>query len=274
MSHNGDVESLASELRLAYETGQMVDVPPSGRRGFNLDVAYQVETTLKREREAAGHKAVGLKVGYANKAMWRVLKLETLVWGHMYDDTVHYAGSNTASLAIEHPRSLKIEPEIVFGLRRPIISQGLDAASALAATDWLALGFEIIDCPFPEWKFQPSDFVASYGLHAALVVGEKIQVGSHLIPRLVDELSRFKVRMSKDGEFVEEGSGRNSLKSPALCLAELGAAVARRFPSEPLDAGEIVSSGTLTAGHLTGQGDLWTAEVEGISLPPLTLRLT
>ena len=87
-------------------------------------------------------------------------------------------------------------------------------------------------------------------------------MGSHLIPRLVDELSRFKVRMSKDGEFVEEGSGRNSLKSPALCLAELGAATLRRFPSEPLGAGEIVSSGTLTAGHLTGQGDLWTAEVE------------
>jgi 2-keto-4-pentenoate hydratase len=274
MSHDEDVESLASELRLAYETGQMVDVPPSVRRGFNLDVAYQVETTLKRQREAAGHKAVGLKVGYANKAMWRMLKLETLVWGHMYDDTVHYAGNNTASLAIEHPRSLKVEPEIVFGLKRPIMSQGLDAASALAATDWLALGFEIIDCPFPEWKFQPSDFVASYGLHAALVVGEKIPVGSHLIPRLVDELSRFKVRMSKDGEFVEEGSGRNSLKSPALCLAELGAAVARRFPSEPLGAGEIVSSGTLTAGHLTGKGDLWTAAVEGISLPPLTLRLT
>src|SRR6202008_3355131 len=142
-----EIESLAQELLSAYETGQMVPVLPSERHGFDLDTAYQVEATLKKFREAAGSRAVGLKVGYANKAMWRVLKLETLVWGHMYDDSVHYAGSNTASLAIEHPRSLKIEPEIVFGLRRPIISHGLDAASALAATDWLALGFEIIDCP-------------------------------------------------------------------------------------------------------------------------------
>jgi hypothetical protein len=55
-------------------------------------------------------------------------------------------------------------------------------------------------------------------------------------------------------------------------LAELGAAIARRFPEEPLSAGEIVSSGTLTAGHLTGKGDLWKVEVEGISLPSLTLR--
>jgi 2-oxo-3-hexenedioate decarboxylase len=79
--------------------------------------------------------------------------------------------------------------------------------------------------------------------------------------------------MLKNGEFVEEGSGKNSLKSPALCLAELGAAIVRRFPSDPLDAREIVSSGTLTAGHPTGKGDLWTAQVEGISLPALTLSL-
>jgi 2-keto-4-pentenoate hydratase len=101
-----------------------------------------------------------------------------------------------------------------------------------------------------------------------------VAVDSASIATLVEQLPLFKVRMSKNGEFVEEGSGKNSLKSPALCLAELGAAVVRRFPSEPLGAGEIVSSGTLTAGHLTDAGDSWTAEVEGIALPPLTFLLT
>lgn len=280
MSHN-EVEALAHELLSAYETGAMVAIPPSGRPGFDLNTAYEVEATLKRFREAGGHRAVGRKVGYANKAMWRALKLETLVWAHMYDDTVHYSDHNSATLTIAHPRSLKIEPEIVFGLKQPIVTEGAaapDAAAALASTDWLAVGFEIIDCPFPEWQFQPSDFVASFGLHAALVVGERVEVQQDLRPdgiaALLNELPRFKVRMSKKGEFVEEGSGRNSLKSPALCLAELSAAIVRRFPTEPLSAGEIVSSGTLTSGHPTDRGDLWTVEVEGLSLPPLTLRLT
>jgi 2-keto-4-pentenoate hydratase len=278
MSHESrspnEIEALARELHSAYEMGQMVGIPPSNRPGFDLDAAYEVEAKLMQFREAAGHRGVGRKVGYANKAVWRVLKLETLVWAHMYDDTVHCCDSNSAALTIAHPRSLKIEPEIVFGLKQPITGQNLEAAAALESTDWLALGFEIIDCPFPEWKFQPSDFVASFGLHAALVIGEKIQIQPDLIPSFIDNLSRFKVRMSKDGTLVEEGSGRNSLKSPALCLAELGAAVAKRFPSEPLRTGEIVSSGTLTAGHLTSKGDQWTAEVEGISLPAVTLRLT
>jgi len=269
-----EVEALARELLSAYETGQMVSIPPSARPGFDLNTAYEVEAALKRFREAAGHRPVGRKVGYANKAMWRVLKLETLVWAHMYDDTVHYSDNNLATLTLPHRRSLKIEPEIVFGLKQPITSEGLDATTALESTEWLALGFEIIDCPFPEWKFQPSDFVASFGLHAALVIGERLQIRPDMIVTLADELARFKVRMSKSGEFVEEGSGRNSLRSPALCLAELGAAIVRRFPDEPLSAGEIVSSGTLTAGHLTDKGDLWTAGIEGLPLPSLTLRLT
>ena len=143
----------------------------------------------------------------------------------------------------------------------------------LEATDWLALGFEIIDCPFPGWQFQPSDFVASFGLHAALVVGEKIAVRPESIAQLVDDLPRFKLRMLKNGEFVEEGSGKNSLRSPALCLAELASAIVKRFPTEPLAAGEIVSTGTLTAGHLMEKGDVWTAEVSGLAVPPLTLHL-
>lgn len=274
-----EVESLAHDLMSAYETGQTIGVLPSTRPGFDLNTAYAVETSLKTLREAAGHKAVGRKVGYANKAAWRLLKLDTLVWAHMYDDTVHYSNGNTASCTVPHPRSLKIEPEIIFGLKQVIGAQGesgVDAAVALAATDWLAIGFEIIDCPFPDWKFQPSDFVASFGLHAALVVGERIPVKQADIAALADALSRFKVQVSKNGEFVEEGSGRNSLRSPALCLAELSTAITRRFPHEPLRAGEIVSSGTLTAGHFADRGDLWTVEVEGLSLnlPPLTLQLS
>jgi 2-keto-4-pentenoate hydratase len=273
MSQNENAEALARELMSAHETGEMVAVPPSERPGFDLNVAYEVEEILKKLREAAGHRCVGRKVGFANKAMWRVLKLETLVWAHMYEDTVHYANSNDAELALSHTRPLKIEPEIVFSLKQPV-GEGSDAAAALASVECLALGFEIIDCPFPGWKFQPSDFVASFGLHAALVVGEKREVKPEMIPRLVEELRGFKLRMLKHRELIEEGSGRNSLKSAALCLAELSAAIARRFPHEPLSVGELVSTGTLTNALAISRGDVWTAEVEGIALPALTLRLT
>jgi 2-keto-4-pentenoate hydratase len=271
MSQN-EVESLARELLTAYETGQSVPVLASARPGFDLNAAYEVEAALKRLRKAEGVTAVGRKVGYANRAMLRVLKLDTLVWAHMYNDTVHYSDDNSATLTLPNRRALKVEPEIVFGVKQPIVAEGLDAIAALESTEWLAMGFEIIDCPFPEWRFQPEDFVASFGLHAALVIGERMEMRPGLVATLAEQLARFKVRVSKNGEFVEEGSGRNCQRSPALCLAELGAAIARRFPAEPLRGGEVVSSGTRTAGHPTDKGDLW--KVEGLSLPALTLHMT
>jgi 2-keto-4-pentenoate hydratase len=268
-----EIAALAQELMSAYETGQGIAALPSARPGFDLDAAYSVEAILKRQREAKDVKSSGRKVGYANKAMWRVFKLQTLVWGPMYDDTIHYSDSNSAAVTIAHPHSLKVEPEIVFGLKKTITAEGLDAAAALECCDWLAIGFEIIDCPFPDWKFTPSDFVAYFGLHVGLAVGERVPITADLIPTLVENLPRFKVRVSRQGEFVEEGSGKNCLGSPATCLAELGTAIMCRCPNEPLSSGELVSSGTLTAGHPAIQGDAWTVEVEGLSLPALTLKI-
>lgn len=266
-----EVGALARELADAYAKGGIVESPPSSR-GFDLAGAYAVEAELVRLRGVDGHTPVGRKVGFASKAVWRVLKLETLVWAHMYDDTVRYAHDGAASLALGNHVAPKIEPEVVFRLKKPLAA-GLDAAAVLDGVEWLALGFEIIDCVFPGWKFQPQDFVAAYGLHTGLIVGSPMPVRPADIPALVEQLPRFKVRLSKNGQLVEEGSGRNSLRSPALCVAELAAAVARQSPSRPLEAGELISSGTLTESQPLAAGDTWSATVNGLDLPGLTLTV-
>ena len=270
-----DIRALAQEMLAAYNSGAIRLVPPSTRQeDFDLNAAYAVEDEFSRLRKEGGRRTVGLKVGYANKAMWRVLKLETLVWAHMYDDTVHYAGGDSAELQLPYERSSKIEPEIVFKLKQPIRAAGMDAASVLENVEWMAVGFEIIDCPYPEWQFKPADFVAAYGLHLALVVGQPLPLDSELVSTLVNGLSSFKVRISKDGQFIEEGSGKNSLRSPALCVAELGAAVLRRDADTPLSTGDLVSTGTLTTGHPIARRETWQVEVDGLPVSGLTLHIT
>jgi 2-oxo-3-hexenedioate decarboxylase len=273
MSSAADHDRLAHELAAAY-AGRLTAAAPSERDpGFDLGDAYAVESAFARTRRAGGARTVGRKVGFANRAMWRVLKLDTLVWAHMYDDTVQYAKDGHASLPIARMVSPKIEPEIVFKLKHPLPPGELDAAAVLDAVEWLALGFEIIDCVYPDWKFTPVDFVAAFGLHAALVVGEPAEIAATNIPALVDQLAGFKVRLMKNGELMSEGSGRNALRSPALCLGELAAAISRRAGADPLAAGELVSSGTLTPSWPIAAEETWRVEVEGIELPALTLRL-
>ena len=272
MSAPLDARLVAQELAAAYASRSAAVAPSERDPSFDLARAYAVEAELTRMRGAGGRATVGRKVGFANKAMWRVLKLDTLVWAHMYDDTVHYATAGHASLAISRMFSPKIEPEIVFKLKRPLAA-GLDPAATLDAVEWLAPGFEIIDCVFPEWRFTPADFVAAYGLHAALVIGEPMPISASSIPVLVDRLPRFAARLLKDGELAEEGSGRNSLRSPALCLAELAAAISRQAGAEPLDAGELISSGTLTTSLPIAPGETWRVEVDGLDLSPLTLQV-
>ena len=268
-----NIPALASELTAAFAERRTLPTPPSARDGLDLPTAYAVERELVRMRRSEGHATAGVKVGFANKAMWRVLKLETLVWAHMYDHTVRYAAANAATLSIAHMISPKIEPEIVFKMRAPLAAGTTDAAAALEAVEWLALGFEIIDCPYADWKYQPADFVAAYGLHAALIVGEPRPVMEDGIPALVEQLSTFKVGLSKDGQLVAAGSGRNSLRSPALCLAELASAMAKQDGAEPPAAGDLVSSGTLTESTPIQPGATWTVSVEGIELPGLRLTL-
>jgi 2-oxo-3-hexenedioate decarboxylase len=266
-----DVSALAQELKQAYATRQTVPVPLSVRHpGFDLTIAYAIEAELTRQRRAEGHTTVGRKVGYANKAMWRALKLDTLVWAHMYDDTVIHA-RQSATIPLSRMISPKIEPEIVFKLRSPVDVTNPDPATVLGSVEWLALGFEIVDSVFADWKFQPADFVAAFGLHAGLVVGEPLPVTADGIPALEEQLAQFRLRLSRNGEVVAEGTGRNSLRNPALCLGELASAIARRPGEEPLLGGELVSSGTLTEPQPMTAGQTWAASVEGIDLAGLSL---
>jgi 2-oxo-3-hexenedioate decarboxylase len=270
---NLDQHALARELMAACVGGAVVPDPPSARDPeFDLASAYAVEAELAAMRRANGHVTVGRKVGYANKALWRALKLDTLVWAHMYDDTVRYAENGVGTVLLAHRISPRIEPEIVFKLKRPVPPSVGDATAVLEAVEWLALGFEIIDCVFPGWKYQPADFVSAFGLHVALVVGEPLRVGPEIIASLVDQLPQFTIALLKNEQVVAEGSGRNSLRSPALCLGELAAAIGRQAGADPLVAGELVSSGSLTAAQPIASGEKWRATVKGLPVTDLTVH--
>jgi len=267
-------EQLAQGIWEAYARRETIAPPSERAPGFDLAAAYAVEAELARMRRQAGHRVVGRKVGYANRALWRVFRLNTVAWAHMYDDTVHDAPDGTASLRVGGMRAPKIEPEIVFKLKHVPRCDPGDAAAVLGAVEWLAAGFEIVDCVFPGWKFTPPDFVACFGLHAGLVVGPPLPVGTATIPALAEQLATLTVRLFRNGELRAEGSGRNVLGNPAFALGALAGGIARQAGAEPLAAGELIASGALTDNQFIAAGETWTAVIDGLAVADLTLHTT
>ena len=261
---------LAAELLAAFERRQVIQPPSVRKPALDLAAAYGVGAEIAQMRRAAGHQTVGWKVGYANTAHWPTLQLDTVAWAHMYDDTVRYADWNDATISIASMLAPKIEPEIVFRLAR--VPASSDPVAVLEATEWIALGFEIIDCVFPDWKVQPVDFVAALGLHAALVVGEPVYIEPDEIAQRAGELADFTVRVLKNNELVEEGAGTNVFTSPALCIGELAGAMTRRG-GETLKAGDVISTGSLTKSMRIAPGETWIASLSGIPPSALTLRI-
>lgn len=270
---SADSTALARELIAAYRARRTDVVPPSSRDpGFSLTAGYAVEAAAVGIRRGEGHAVVGRKVGFANRAVWRVFKLETVAWASMYDDTVRHAAGGSAELAIGPMVAPKIEPEIIFKLARAPEGSREDPDAALAAVEAFGLGYEIVDCVYQDWKFQPADFVASLGLHAGLIVGPLLPVTPEAIPDLVLQLAECRATLRRNGEIVAEGGGRNVLKSPALCLAELAHGVTTTPGAAPLAPGELIASGALTDNQFMRPGETWTASLDGIELPDITLR--
>jgi 2-oxo-3-hexenedioate decarboxylase len=75
----------------------------------------------------------------------------------------------------------------------------------------------------------------------------------------------------RDGEVVDRGRGSNALGSPALALQYLARVVANQPEAPPLQAGEIVTTGTLTDAWPLATGTRWRSDYGTLGVPGIEL---
>lgn len=258
---------------LALWDESRLQAPASAEAGdFDTGAAYEIAGEAMRRREAAGWRRAGRKIGFTNGEVMRRYGMAMPIFGYLYDRTLSHADGDRASVAVEGLVQAKIEPEIVFCLRSsPPATR--DPIALLGSVEWLALGFELVQCHYPEWRFDAPDAIADGGLHGRYVAGRPAAVEPDAIERLAEELAAFRVELVRDGEVVAEGGGANVLESPLNALAYLVEVLAGLPGHPPLAAGEIVTSGTLTDALPIAAGEVWTTRVSGLPVAPVTLRL-
>lgn len=267
-----DVNAIAREVKRAQDRVEPLEVLTANFPELDVPAAYAVARRVSDARRAEGFVAVGRKIGFTNSSIWPEYGVYEPIWGHMYDRTVVRLGGGEARCSLRAFAEPRIEPEIAFGLRSAPAPQA-DPAGLLESIEWVAHGFEIVQSHFPGWKFRVADTVADGGLHGTLLLGRPCAL-SELGSGLADSLRSFSVALSCDGVVKEVGRGSNVLGSPLAALAHLVSVLASRPESEPLRAGEIVTTGTLTAAYPVDAGEVWQTEMRGIALPGLKVAFT
>lgn len=267
-----DLAGIASEMKKAQDRGMQIEPLTARVPHFDLAAAYDTARRVCDARRLEGFTVVGRKIGFTNSSLWDAYGVREPIWGYVYDRTVVHLGVGEARCSLRGFTEPKIEPEIVFGLRNAPASPAKPSA-LLQSIEWVAHGFEIVQSHFPRWRFQAADTIADGGLHGKLLVGARQPVAQFDID-LPELLESFSLTLSRNGFVVEVGRGSNVLGSPLAALAHLLSVLARQPESESLQAGNIVTTGTITAAYPIRSGEMWTTDIRGIALPGLTVTFT
>ncbi|MBI4274022.1 MAG: hydratase [Rhizobiales bacterium] len=249
-------------------------IAPFSRSLPELDfaTAYAVTAELRRLREKRGEKHAGRKIGFTNRNIWAQYGVDCPIWGDVWNTTLHNLSHVSGSFPLARMMEPQIEPEIVFKLAAAP-AQDMSETDLLSCIEWVALGYEIVQSPFPGWKFKAVDTVIGAGLHGVLLIGDTRQIKPNEFPQWQRSLAEFTITLSsRDGE-VDRGGGQNVLGSPLLAFRHLAALLAQDKFNPPLAPGEIVTTGTLTRAHPIAPGQTWTTAVSGIALEDISLTL-
>lgn len=265
-----ELQSIAREMRAAQADVRQIEPFTSRFAGFDLASAYAVAQILHEARVADGAVPVGRKIGFTNSEMWDIYGVREPIWAHVYDRTVARPAAAGSTCSLGRFAEPKIEPEIVFHFHSaPPAGAGL--AGLLASIDWVAPAFEIVQSHFPGWRFQAADTVADWALHGALLLGEAVPV-DRIAADPPAALASFSVELSCNGERRELGKGSKVLGSPLAALAHLVTVLEKQPQLQPIQAGEIVTTGTITTARSVRPGEFWQSLPHGIALDAISVE--
>lgn len=264
------IKRISDELIALLGTEQQVQPFSQRYPGFGLSTAYDVVNEVRDMRGARGEQPIGRKIGFTNRSIWAGYGISAPIWNYVFDRTVTFADVQDTSIRLAGMPEPRIEPELVLHLAATPLP-GMTTAEIFACLDWVAPGFEVVYSIFSNWEFTAADAAAAYGVHGALIVGEKLDV-SRARQEAQHAISTFGVEMLSDHGQSRNGHARNVLGGPIEALNFLVEEIAR-FPNcEPLAPGELVTTGTLTEAMPAYPNETWSARFEGIELKPLQLH--
>ncbi|MCS5478636.1 4-oxalocrotonate decarboxylase [Corynebacterium sp. YIM 101645] len=246
-----DLASIAAELDNARATATSVAQLATD---LTLDNAYAIQARNLRSRVAAGERYIGPKLGFTSKSKMEQMGVSDVIVGFLTAEMEHRADQPLELEGLIHPR---IEPELVFRLGQTVEVRADDTSESLSrrireSVDAVAVGMEVIDSRYRDFKFSLSDVVADNTSAAQFIVGQWQD-----FPR---ELRGLPVEFLINGETVESSTTDAILGDPFVAFDQL-ATMTLRYGFE-LPAGAPILAGAMTAAHWLESGQRVKVRVE------------
>jgi 2-oxo-3-hexenedioate decarboxylase len=242
------VAELAGVLAAARRERRAVPQLTGAHPGLDLATGYAVQRVA---RDAAG-PLLGWKLGVTSRAKQVQVGVDSPIYGFLAAEHALDAGEPLEVGQHIQPRG---EPEIVLFVGRDLAGPAVTAADVLNASSAVAVGIEVLDSRYQDYRFTIPDVVADNASAGRYVVGTPVPVAG-IDLRLVG------VVLEHNGVVAATASGAASLGHPAAAVAWLVRALAAH--GEGLTAGQLVLTGGLTAAVPLVAGDTLVATVDRV----------
>ncbi|MEM8696018.1 MAG: 2-oxopent-4-enoate hydratase, partial [Pseudomonadota bacterium] len=135
---------------------------------LTIDDAYAISLDFLARRRAEGERVVGKKIGVTSKAVQDMLGVHQPDFGFL-TDRMHVEGDiDVDARALIQPRA---EAEIAFILKDGLKGPGVTPEDVIAATEFIAPCFEIVDSRIRDWTIGIVDTVADNASCGVFVLG-------------------------------------------------------------------------------------------------------
>jgi 2-keto-4-pentenoate hydratase len=233
--------------------------------GIDAVDAYEIQLINIRRRLAVGARVRGHKVGLSSPVMQQMMGVNEPDYGHLLDGMVLAQDEPIPAAAYCYPR---IEVELGYVLGASLPGAGCTEADVLAATEYVAPSFELIDSRIRDWRIKLADTIADNASSAGVILGAPRMTPAELAAAGTDlaniEAALYQRTPDQPGGWTEVARGNTSavLGNPTACVAWLARTVADF--GVKLEAGHLILPGSCTRAVDARPGDAFRAEFTGL----------
>lgn len=248
-----EAKDYAAKLRQAQAT-KITMAPLRDEIGeHNEELAYAIQNINTNHKLVDGARIVGKKIGLTSIKVQEQFGISTPDFGILFDDMEVLNG---LSVPMSETMQPKVEGELAFVLGGSLDGDHLTIIDVINSIDYVLPSIEIVGSRIENWNIRIADTVADNASASHYVLGHT--------PKMLDDIDivNCKMNMTINGELKSSGSGKDCMGSPLNAVLWL----ARKMQSlgQPLQAGELILSGSLGPMAVVEAGDHVEAVFEGL----------